>query len=484
MRSELFIGGEWRMGAGAAFTSTDPAHGAIVWFGSGAAADDVGKAVAAARAAFDGWRRTPLNDRIAFSRAFARLVSERGETFAIAIARETGKPLWEARAEVAAIVGKIEISVRMLAERAGARIEATAFGRLALAHNPWGVMSVFGPFNFPGHLPNGHIVPALLAGNTIVFKPSELTPGVAALMIEAWSDVGIPAGVVNLVQGGREAGAALLAAPIDGVLFTGSVETGLLIHRTFAGRPDVVLALEMGGNNPLIVWPPADVTAAANLIVHSAFATSGQRCSCARRLILPTGAFGDEVLAALADLAAQVRMGEWDSDPAPFMGPLVREGAAVRAEAAVQALIAGGARRIETGRPVREGAFVAPTLLEIGAGQEPEDAEVFAPVLQIYRAASLDEAIARANATRYGLSAGLISDDAAAWARVREDVRAGILNWNRPTTGAASSAPFGGPGLSGNGRPSAAYAADYAAWPVASQEADRAVAAPAEGLPQ
>lgn len=484
MRSELFIGGAWRSGGADAFTSTDPAHGGTVWSGAGAAATDVADAVAAARAAFDGWRRTPLSDRIEIARTFARLISDRGEMLAVAISRETGKPLWEARTEVAAIVGKIEISIRMQAERAGARSETTAFGRLALSHNPWGVMSVFGPFNFPGHLPNGHIVPALLAGNTIVFKPSELTPGVAALMIEAWSDAGIPPGVVNLVQGGRDAGAALLAAPIDGVLFTGSVETGLLIHRTFAGRPDVALALEMGGNNPLIVWPPADVKAAANLIVHSAFATSGQRCSCARRLILPTGAFGDEVLEALADLAARVRVGAWDETPAPFMGPLVRESAAVRAEMAVQALVAGGARRIETGRPLREGAYFAPTLLEIGAGQQPEDAEVFAPVLQVYRAASLKEAIARANATRFGLSGGLISDDAAAWARVREDVRAGVLNWNRPTTGASSAAPFGGPGLSGNGRPSAAYAADYAAWPVASQEADRAIAAPAEGLPQ
>ena len=472
------------MGAGADFASNDPAYGDIVWSGAASTGDDVARAVAAARAAFDGWRRTPLDRRIEIARAFAQIVTARTDTFAQTIARETGKPLWEARTEVAAIVGKIEISVRMQTERAGVRSEDAAFGRLSLMHNPWGVMSVFGPFNFPGHLPNGHIVPALLAGNTIVFKPSELTPGVAALMVEAWSDAGIPAGVVNLVQGGREAGAALLASAIDGVLFTGSVETGLMIHRTFAGRPDVVLALEMGGNNPLIVWPPFEAKAAANLIVHSAFATSGQRCSCARRLILPEGRVGDEVLEALTDLASRLRMGAWNDAPQPFMGPLVRESAAVRAEGAVAALVAGGARRIETGRALREGAYVAPTLLEIGAGPAPADTEVFAPVLQIYRAASLDAAIERANATRFGLSAGLICDDAAAWSRVRADVRAGVLNWNRPTTGASSAAPFGGPGLSGNGRPSAAYAADYAAWPVASQEATRAIAAPAEGLPQ
>ena len=483
MRSELYINGAWTPGAGARFSSVDPAYGAPVWEGAGASARDVDTAVAAARAAFDPWRRTPLDARIACARAFAALVSARAEVFARAIARETGKPLWEAKTEVTAIVAKIDISIRMQAERAGARAEAAAFGQVALAHRAWGVMAVFGPFNFPGHLPNGHIVPALLAGNTVVFKPSELTPGVAALMVEAWADAGAPAGVVNLVQGGREAGAALLAAPIDGVLFTGSAQTGLMIHKTFAGRPEVTLALEMGGNNPLIVWPPSDPQIAANLIAHSAFATSGQRCSCARRLILPTGRFGDETLDALAAFAAQIRIGAYDADPQPFMGPLVRAHAAAHAEAAVEALIAAGARRITSDGALRDGAFIKPTLLEIGAGQTPPDEEIFAPVLQVYRAADLDEAIALANATRFGLAAGLISDDAEIWARMREDVRAGILNWNRPTTGASSALPFGGPGLSGNGRPSAAYAADYAAFPVASQEADRAVALPAEGLP-
>ncbi|MBU6371473.1 MAG: succinylglutamate-semialdehyde dehydrogenase [Alphaproteobacteria bacterium] len=483
MRSELFINGRWVAGAGASFSSTDPAHGGVVWEGAAAAEADVAAAVAAARAAFDPWRRTPLAARVALARAFAATVESRADVLARTISREMGKPLWESRTEVAAIVGKIDISIRMQAERAGVKEEATAFGRAALDHRPWGVMSVFGPFNFPGHLPNGHIVPALLAGNTVVFKPSELTPGVAALMVEAWADAGAPAGVVNLVQGGRETGAALLAQPIDGVLFTGSAHTGLYIHKLFGGRPEVVLALEMGGNNPLIAWDPADPAAAANLVAHSAFATSGQRCSCARRLIVPHGAFGDAVVDAVVALAEGIRVGAWDAEPAPFMGPLAREAAAQRAAHEIDALIAGGARRLTNG-PVREGAFLRPTVLALGEGQDAPDEEIFAPVIQVRRARSLDDAIALANATRFGLSGGLICDDADTWARVHTDVRAGVLNWNRPTTGASSAMPFGGPGLSGNGRPSAAYAADYAAFPVASQEAPRAVAAPAQGLPQ
>ena len=208
-----------------------------------------------------------------------------------------GKVTWDAKGEVAAMIGKIEISIRAQAERAGAREEKAAFGAMTLSHHAHGVLGVFGPFNFPGHLPNGHIVPALLAGNCVLFKPSELTPGVAALMMEAWEAAGLPVGVLNLLQGARETGAALLDSHgLNGVLFTGSAHTGALIHKKFAGRPDVILALELGGNNPLIAWPPADVAASANLIAHSAFVTSGQRCSCARRLIVPDDHWGRDVL--------------------------------------------------------------------------------------------------------------------------------------------------------------------------------------------
>lgn len=482
MRSELYIGGTWREGGGERFASHDPATGDEVWAGRAATADDVAEAMAAARLAFPAWSRRPLEERIAIVRAFAKAIQDRGELIQQTISREMGKALWDAKGEVQAMVGKIEISIRAQAERAGYREEKAGFGAMTLSHHAHGVLAVFGPFNFPGHLPNGHIVPALLAGNTVLFKPSELTPGVGALMVEAWEAAGLPAGVLNLLQGGRDTGAALLDAQgLNGVLFTGSAHTGSIIHRKFAGRPDVVLALELGGNNPLIVWPPVDARAAANLIAHSAFATSGQRCSCARRLIVPQGAEGDAIVDTLAQLAANIAVGPATQTPEPFLGPLVNAESAERAVKFEQGLIAMGAKPIVPLK--RDGAIVHPTVIDV-TGLTPPDEELFGPVLQIYRVADFDHALDVANATRYGLAGGLISDDPALWARVKNEMRAGVLNWNRPTTGASGAMPFGGPGLSGSLRPSAYYAADYVAYPVATQLSEKAEAIAAPGLPQ
>lgn len=481
MHTELYIDGAWRKGGGESFSSHDPVSGDIVWIGRAGDVEDVAEAMAAARLAFPGWSRRPLAERVAIVRAFGKEIESRAEVIARTISREMGKAHWDAKSEVQAMQGKIELSIRAQAERAGAKEEKAAFGATALSHHPHGVLAVFGPFNFPGHLPNGHIVPALLAGNCVLFKPSELTPGVGALMTEAWEAAGLPTGVLNLLQGGRETGEALLDAPgLSGVLFTGSAQTGALIHRKFAGRPDVMLALELGGNNPLIVWPPVDAKAAANLIAHSAFATSGQRCSCARRLIVPHGPGGDDILAALSELTRNISVGPPDQTPEPFLGPLVNAHAAERALKFEQALTAMG------GTPLvplkRNGAFVQPGVIDV-TGLTPPDEELFGPLLQVYRVQDFDHALDVANATRFGLAGGLISDDPALWGRVKNELRAGILNWNRPTTGASGAMPFGGPGLSGSLRPSAYYAADYVAYPVATQLSEKATAIPAPGLP-
>lgn len=482
MRTELFIGGEWRDGAGERFASHDPASGDKVWEGRAASADDVAEAMAAARLAFPSWSRRTVEERVAIVRAFGKEIEKRNDEIARTISREMGKAAWDARGEVQAMIGKIEISIRAQSERAGAREEKAAFGAMTLSHHAHGVLAVFGPFNFPGHLPNGHIVPALLAGNCVLFKPSELTPGVGALMVEAWEAAGLPAGVLNLAQGGRDTGAALLDAPgLNGVLFTGSAQTGALIHRKFAGRPDVLLALELGGNNPLIVWPPVDAKAAANLIAHSAFATSGQRCSCARRLIVPDTAEGEAIVRAVAEFGAKISVGAADASPEPFMGPLVNAHAAERAVKMEQGLVAMGAKPVLPVR--RDGAFVHPAIIDV-TGLSVPDEELFGPLLQVYRVQDFDHALDVANATRFGLAGGLISDDPALWARVKNELRVGILNWNRPTTGASGAMPFGGPGLSGSLRPSAYYAADYVAYPVATQLAEKAAPIAAPGLPE
>jgi succinylglutamic semialdehyde dehydrogenase len=470
MSRGLFINGAWRPGQGPALTSIDPATGAPVWEGDTATSSDVADAVAAARAAFQDWADRPRAERIEAMRRYKAALDARKGPMAQAISRETGKALWETTAELGSMMGKVDASIAAYDERTGVRETATAFGRAVLRHRPHGVMAVLGPFNFPGHLPNGHIVPALLAGDTVVFKPSEETPWTGELMIEALEAADLPRGVVNLVQGGKETGAALIDQHIDGLLFTGSGAAGAHFRRHFADRPDVILALELGGNNPLVVWDAADAEAVAALVVQSSFITTGQRCSCARRLIVPEGHEGEAIIEAVAALADRLIAGPWDGATEPFMGPLISARAANGARRAAAAL---GGTVIRQARAV-EGlseAFITPGVIDVSHHETPDE-EIFAPIIQVRRAATFDGALALANDTRYGLSAGLISDDPARWERFQQRIRAGVVNWNRPTTGAAGTAPFGGLGASGNHRPSAYYAADYCAYPVASFEAD------------
>src|SRR5690606_38956709 len=252
----------------------------------------------------------------------------------------------------------------------------------------------------------------------------------------------------------------------------GSGAAGAHFRRKFADDPHVILALELGGNNPLVVWDAADAEAVAGIVVQSAFITTGQRCSCARRLIVPEGPQGDTIVEAVAALSDRLVFGRWNDDPEPYAGPLISQRAADAALKALQARIDMGARVIRASGPVDNlpGAFVRPAIIDV-TGVDVPDEEIFAPFLQVRRVASFDAAVAEANATRYGLSAGLVSDDPAHWERFIRRIRAGVVNFTRPTTGAAGDMPFGGLGASGNHRPSAWYAADYCAYPVASFEA-------------
>ncbi len=451
--------------------SIDPASGEIVWEGPTHAAADCEAALHRARGAFAGWARTPLEQRVAIVRAFAEALKADSEALAELISRETGKLLWDSRGEVAAMIGKVEISIAAQAERAGVREQAMPFGRAVLRHRPHGVMAVLGPYNFPGHLPNGHIVPALLAGNCVIFKPSEETPATAERVARAWAAAGLPEGVLQVVQGGRETGEALLATDIDGLLFTGSAQAGRIFRKAFADRPAVILALELGGNNPLIAWD-GDAEAMATVIVHSAFITTGQRCSCARRLIVPVGAEGDRVIDALTAVAGKLPASAWNDTPDGFMGPLISARAAEAARAAYAGLLERGAKPLLPLAEVagRSAAFTSAAIVDV-TGCDVPDREIFAPLLQIDRVANFDRAIERANATAFGLSAGLLSADEALWERFSLEARAGVINRNRPITGASSAMPFGGLGESGNHRPSAYYAADYCAFPAASLEA-------------
>ena len=472
--STHYIAGAWHAGQGEALESLNPVTQAVLWQGRAATAAQVDAAVQAARAAFPAWASRSLDERIAVLEQFAALLKTQAEALGHCIGEETGKPLWETATEVTSMANKVAISIQSYRERTGEKSGPLADATAVLRHKPHGVVAVFGPYNFPGHLPNGHIVPALLAGNCVVFKPSELTPKVAELTVKCWIEAGLPAGVLNLLQGARDTGVALAAhAGIDGLFFTGSSRTGNLLHQQFAGRADKILALEMGGNNPLVVDQVKDIDAAVYTIVQSAFISAGQRCTCARRLLVPQGAWGDRLLERLVAVAASIKVGSFDAQPAPFMGSVISLAAAQQLLKAQQHLLAQGAKALlAMVQPIPGAALLTPGIIDVTALSERADEELFGPLLQVIRYASFDDAMAEANNTQFGLAAGLLSDAKARYEQFWLHSRAGIVNWNKQLTGAASTAPFGGVGASGNHRASAYYAADYCAYPVASLECE------------
>jgi succinylglutamic semialdehyde dehydrogenase len=464
--------------------SVRPYDGSLLWEKAVADEAAVRAAVAGARAAQPKWAALDPEARVAVVRAYRAAVEAAAEPFARLIAEETGKPLWEARTEVASVAGKVDISIDAHTERTGVRtgpLKGDAGGATqAVRHKPHGVLGVLGPYNFPAHLPNGHIVPALIAGNAAVLKPSELTPAVGEFMGRLWTEAGLPDGLLGVVQGAAGTGRALAGADIDGLLFTGSATTGAALARQFADRPGTILALEMGGNNPLVVWDLAtgDIEAAARIVVQSAFLSAGQRCTCARRLIVEAGRHGD-LIEAVVTLTDRLAIDEPFAEPQPFMGPLIDDRAADRLLDRAARLGGTAIRplaRLSDGLP-----FLSPGIVDV-TGVAVADEELFGPLLQVVRLPDFDAAIRAANATRFGLAAALVGGDRPLYDRFWAESRAGIVNWNRPTTGAASNAPFGGIGLSGNHRPSAFYAADYCAWPVASIEAERPAAALPAGV--
>ncbi|MGM8850720.1 succinylglutamate-semialdehyde dehydrogenase [Salinicola halophyticus] len=472
-KQQLLIDGHWIDGAAARFDKRDPITGDTLWQAAAASPEQVGEAIAAARRAFPGWGRRPFAERQAVVERFRDELEANREPLALSIAHETGKPIWEARTEVGAMIAKVAISLTAYHERTGERARDAGGTRAVLRHRPHGVLAVFGPYNFPGHLPNGHIVPSLLAGNCVVFKPSEQTPMTADLTLQCWERAGLPAGVINLVQGAAEVGQALAGnADIDGLLFTGSAKVGGLLHRQFGGQVGKILALELGGNNPLVVKDVRDLDAAVLTIIQSAFLSGGQRCTCARRLIVPQGESGDQLIEKLARTLAELHVAEPFSEPAPFYAGLVSPQAAEGLLEAQRDLEARGGRVLVRMQSLQAGtSLLSPGLVDVTGCNVPDE-EHFGPLLKVDRYRSWDEAIELANDTRYGLSAGLIGGDQPDWDDFLLRIRAGIVNWNRQTTGASSDAPFGGIGDSGNHRPSAYYAADYCAYPVASMEAD------------
>lgn len=471
MTGQCWIDGQWVSGEGRAWQRQSSAYKIPVWEGCWSSVDQARMAVAAARRAFFQWAELRLDDRMAVCRRFAALVQEHREELAHLIAVEVGKPLWESRTEVAAVVGKVENSIDALMKRRWTTMETNGDFMSVTRYRPHGVLFVLGPFNFPAHIPGGHIVPALLAGNSVVFKPSEHAPATGQWLCRMWQNAGLPSGVLNLVHGAAEVAQIALEDEVDGILFTGSYRVGASLHRSLAGRPEKVLALELGGNNPLVVHNQNDLAGAATTAILSAYWTSGQRCTCARRLIVSGRSAYEQILEHLQMRLPRIRVGLPLDEPQPFMGPLIHSQAAQQILQYQQSLVsAGGQVVVESTPSSASPALVSPGLVAVSNDMQVEDCEHFGPVLTVQCASDLDEAIALAGNTKFGLSAGFLGDRVEDFHYFLHRVRAGVVNWNRQTTGASGKLPFGGVGLSGNHQPSGYFAADYCSYPVASLE--------------
>jgi succinylglutamic semialdehyde dehydrogenase len=345
-------------------------------------------------------------------------------------------------------------------------------------YRPHGVMAVIGPFNFPGHLANGHIVPALATGNTVVFKPSEKSPGVGQLMAECFDAAGFPPGVFNLVQGEKEVGRRLCVhSGVSGVLFTGSYEVGTRIKQDTLQQHWKILALEMGGKNASIVCEDADFESAVHDTLVSSFLTAGQRCSATSRILVHQSLF-DSFVSRLHERSKAFKIGHWSDEP--FMGPLIDSASVDRYMKFIGIAAREGFELVMRGKALelsRQGHYVAPTIacmkaptMEQTRKSVFQQTELFAPCVAVTSFADLEEAIAQTNETQYGLVASVFSRSREVFEKSRAELEVGLVNWNKPTVGASSKLPFGGYKKSGNHFPTALTSTLYCASPVSSLE--------------
>lgn len=436
----------------------------------------VDTACEAAAQAFKEWSLFDIKDRIKCLLKLRDVFESRKEDIAEVISRETGKPNWETLTEAAAMVGKfaitIEHSLKLIETSSIENALPGVTGRVAF--KPRGVMSVIGPFNFPGHLPNGHIVPALLTGNTIVFKPSELTPATGQLYAECVHEAGLPAGVFNLVQGLGDTGRRIVEHElVDGILFTGSYETGLRIKESTLNHYWKIHALEMGGKNATIVWKDADLDKAVYETLIGGFLSAGQRCSCTSRVLLHQDIHG-AFLERFYQAAKKLEVGHWKDNP--FMGPLINSKSLDTYLRFQEIAQREGCEKVMRGKQLdldKKGYYVTPSIYEVKDVQEKsvyQNSEIFGPNVAIYSVSDIDEALNINNSTGFGLVTSIFSKSEKIYQHVFAQAKSGLVNWNRTTNGASSKLPFGGRGKSGNDRPTAHHAVYYCTVPVATLE--------------
>lgn len=466
----ILTNGTFSHGLGPTLVSSNPSNDQILWQGNLATEEQCDLAFEAAHRAFQEWASKSITDRTQIVRNYGRILEEESEPLTALISQETGKSLRDAAGEVKASIAKVELSIEAMSQRRSFVSNVEASSRSETTFRPLGVCFVLGPFNFPLHLPGGQIIPSLLAGNTIVFKPSELTPATGMWMARAWHRAGLPPGVLNVIQGDRKlAQHAIDNQEINAVFFTGSYRAGASIHRQLAGRPEVLVALEMGGNNPIVVAENTPPEKSAGVICASAYSSSGQRCTCARRLIVLDSPGGRAVVETLLKRITKLRVGLAHEIPSPFITPLIHKEAASDMLQAQEKLVSlGGRILLPMQRDARCAALLSPGIIDVTVCEGLPDEEYFGPLLQLSWARDLDHAIDLASQTKYGLAASLLGGTLDTYNQFRQRVAAGIVHWNRQTTGASGRMPFGGIGHSGNHRPAGFWMIDACSDPVAS----------------
>jgi acyl-CoA reductase-like NAD-dependent aldehyde dehydrogenase/4-aminobutyrate aminotransferase-like enzyme len=466
-----FVAGRFLEPAGEPLLSTNPARDGATVVSARWSPSRVDEAVAAAKAAQPGWSRLSFDERWAHLARFRAAIEAKKEHLADAIVQEIGKIRSEARIEIQTLIGRFDLVAGQIKNdlRDG---QLAGFPNEALRWHPHGVVAVIGPFNFPLHLCHAHVVPALLLGNTVVMKPSEVAPLAGIRYAEVALEAGLPPGVLNVVHGKAATGAAIVAHPdVHALAFTGSWPVGRRISEAVLDRPELLIALEMGGKNTAIVCEDADVRQAAHELIVGSYLTTGQRCTCTDRVLVHR-ARAAALIDALRPLVASLRFGDPD-DASAFAGPLATEAGRDKLERAMAACEAAGAEVPVEGRRLPGGFFRSASfhVLPRGVHELPgyTDVELFGPDLGLEVVDDDDEAIAVVNASPYGFANSVFTPSDARFDRYYRETRVGILNRNRSTNQASPRLPFGGTGRSGNFRPAGSFAPRNLAIPVAVQ---------------
>lgn len=468
----LFINNSWKNASGQEFISKSPSDGEVVFTGNFATKNNCNKAIEAAKQAQQNWFELGVESRIKYINNFVEIVKQNKEELSYTISVEVGKPKWESDGEINSIISKIEPCIDAYTTRCSDIIIDKNGSKGITRFKPLGVLCVIGPYNYPMHMTNGQIMAGLIAGNTIVLKPSDKAPLCATKIMECWQKAGLPDGVINMVQGNGKTVASLIQnKDVNGVFFTGSYRVGQIISGLCSINQ--LFALEMGGDSPVVAWDGKDLRNAAITVIQGAFGTAGQKCVSTRKLIVPDNKFGKDLIKEIVKLSKKMVVGKFNEKETPFMGPLRTPQMVEKALKTQKFLLSkGGISLLEAKKLPIGNCFISPGIIDVTNAKFTLKEEIFAPLLRVIRVKTFEEALAEANNSEYGLAASILTEDKTLYEKFLTHAKFGLVNWNKPTVGSSAWAGFGGIKNSGNFRPSGYLASDFCSYAVASAESN------------